>query len=312
MLLKTVAGISRKTLKRGSSLVESAKKSTNSARVCPFPHLFSLLQDMASAQSSVSEAELAICRLVEETSGHETFKYLGPGCLASFESVEFLHSFGTPNSNYFLVASNQVLTKSHLCAIEKQDKARSNRRKPSVKIVAEFPGSKDRGSLERKPLSDLYRSLEDDVFEFNGIIYVALTKLKKGSFLKRSLQVSSISELASNQLKCLVFCGERTRERNAVFSTRVYDLVLQFDSCLACDESRFSNYMYFLRSEEKKRFLKESEFEEGEKPLGAIIVSKDYQLAGFLNFFKNHPAPVLVASKFIIQLGKLVFVDELL
>ena len=188
MLLKTVTGISRKTLKRGSSLVESSKKSTNSARVCPFPHLFSLLQDMASAQSSVSEAELAICRLVEETSGHETFKYLGPGCLASFESVEFLHSFGTPNSNYFLVASNQVLTKSHLCAIEKQDKARSNGRKPSVKIVAEFPGSKDRGSLERKPLSDLYRSLEDDVFEFNGIIYVALTKLKKGSFLLASIQ----------------------------------------------------------------------------------------------------------------------------
>lgn len=309
MLLKTVAGISRKTLKRGSSLVESSKKSTNSARVCPFPQLFSLLQDMASAQSSVSEAELAFCRLVEETSGHQTFKYLGPGCLASFESVEFLHSLGTPNSNFFLVASNQVLTKNHLCAIEKQDKARSSRRKPSVKIVAEFPGSKDRGSLERKPLSDLYRSLEDDVFEFNGIIYVALTKLKKGSFLKRSLQVSSISELASNQLKCLVFCGERTRERNAVFSTRGYDL-LQFDSFLACDESRFSNY--FLRSEEKKRFFKEGEFEEGEKPLGAIIVSKDYQLAGFLNFFKNHPAPVLVAGKFIIQSGKLVFVDELL
>jgi len=250
---------------------------------------------MASAQSSVSQA---ICRLVEETSGHEKIKFLGPGCLASFPNVQFLHSVGTPKSNSFLVASNQVLTKSHLRAIENQDKEKSKRRKPSVKIVAEFLGTKEK--LERKPLDDLYRSFNHDVFELDGIIYVALTKLEglfsKSSLLSRTLEASSFVQgrvSSSDQLQCLVFCGERTREeKSAVFFTKGYDL-LEFDSVLARDDSQFPQY--FLRSEEKKRYLKENEFEEGEKPLGAIIVTKDHhRLAGFLHFIDKTPAPVLV------------------
>ena len=269
---------------------------------------------MASGKNNPSQVKLAICRLVEETAGHEKIKYLGPGCLSSFESVLFLQSTsGTPNSDKFLVASNQVLTKKYLKAFEEKDK--SKKRKPSVKIFAEFPGTKDRRSLERIPLSELYNSLERDVFEVNGIIYISV-KIKlwggllwKNSLLNRGLQafifdeesVSSI--LASDQLQCLVFRGESTRTgRNAVFETGAYDL-LQLDSVLAGDDGRFPKY--FLRSDTNKRFFKEDEFEEGEKPLGAVIVNKDIShLAGFLNVRDDKSlVPVLVG----IDLGKRFF-----
>lgn len=46
---------------------------------------------MASAESRQSDAELAICRLVEEVSGLDT-RFLGPACLASFESLSFFQS----------------------------------------------------------------------------------------------------------------------------------------------------------------------------------------------------------------------------
>ena len=265
----------------------------------------------SSAVSSISNAVLGIGRLVEETSGHETFKHLGPTCLAKFESTQFLYSVGTPNSNYFLVASNQVLTKDHLAALEKQEQEKRNKkREPSVKIVAEFPGIKDQRKLERKPLSELYRSLEEDVFELNGIIYVALTKLEsrrfgKSSLISRALEAidtengNGSSVLTSDQLQGLVFCGERTAStrvnRNVCeLSTRVYDL-LQFDSVLVNDESRSPSY--FLRNDENKRFFEEGEFAKDEKPLGAIILNKDCKLAGVLNFINNkHPSPVIVGS----------------
>ncbi|KAJ7339409.1 hypothetical protein OS493_005804 [Desmophyllum pertusum] len=267
----------------------------------------------SSADSSIqSNAVLGIGRLVEETSGHETFKHLGPTCLAKFESTQFLDSMGTPNSNYFLVASNQVLTKDHLKALEKQEREKRNKkRESSVKIVAEFPRIKDQRKLERKPLSELYSSLEEDVFELNGIIYVALTKLTLGSWhfgksslINRALEAidtengNGSSVLTSDQLQGLVFCGERTAStrgnRNVCeLSTRVYDL-LQFDSFLANDESRPPSY--FLRNDENKRFFEEREFAKDEKPLGAIILNKDRKLAGVLNFINKHPSPVIVGS----------------
>ena len=282
---------------------------------------------MASSESSLSQVELAMCRLVEETTGHDTIKFLGPGCLSSFASLSFFQSTtsGTPNfteawrslsfrtnSDKFLVASNQVLTKSYLRAIENREKEKSKKHKTSVKVLAEFPGTKDRRSLERKPLSELYNSLEHDVFEVNGIIYISLTKLpsgllRKSSLLNRTLQAIAFNEetvssiLASDQLQCLVFRGESTRTaRNAVFDTRAYDL-LQFDSVLAGDDEKFPKY--FLRSDTSTRFFKEDEFEEGEKPLGAVVVTKDSYLAGFLNFCNKNPVPVLIG----IDSGKRFF-----
>lgn len=262
---------------------------------------------MASAVSSINNAKLAFCRLVEETSGRETLKYFGPGCLVKFKSTEFLHSVGTPNSNYFLVASNQVLPKGLLGALEKQEKEKRKKREPTVKMVAEFQEIKSEGRLERKPLSELYRSLEDDVFELDGITYVALTKLehglfRKSSLLSRALEVVNTTEgnsstvLTSDQLQCFVFCSDRTinrEDRNVgELSTKLYDL-LQFDSMLASDESRFSSY--FLRNEEKKRFLREDEFQNLDgKPLGSIILDKDCKFGGVLNFVNNNPAPAIV------------------
>lgn len=262
---------------------------------------------MALAQSSVSQAELAICRLVVETSGFETVEFLGCGCLARCDSVQFLHSqLGRPRSNYFLVASNQVLAKCHLRPIVNQEMEKRN---PSVKIVVEFL-RKDRTSLERKPLSKLYRSFDDDVFELSGVIYVALTNLDgrliKSSLLSRSLEAFSLTEgtvsslLASDQLQCCVFCGEKARQqRNSMFSTRLYDLV----QCDNGDRSRFPNYC--LRDQEEKRFFKEDELiKEGGKPLGSVIVNRDFQLVGFLHFVNKHPEAVLVGTT-VLESGKL-------
>lgn len=252
---------------------------------------------MASAEGNQSQARLGICRLVEETSGHETIKFLGTGCLSYFESISFFQSVGTPKSQKFLVASNQVLTKGYLRAIKKQ---KSKKAKSCVTIFAELPGTKDGSLLERKPLSDFYNSLEHDVFELNDIIYICVTKKLQGgvfnkkSLMDRSLHASSFKEetlssaFASDQLQCFVYCGETTA---TTFSMRTYDL-LQFESFLAADDARYPKY--FLRSEEKKRFLKEDEFDTSEKPLGAVIVNKDYNLAGFLNFHNKIPTPVLV------------------
>ena len=149
---------------------------------------------MASVESRQSQAELAICRLVEEASGFDT-RFLGPACLASFERVEsFLQSVEfKPREKNFLVASNLVLTKHQLEAIEKRRKDKRKRGEPSFKIVAEFVTGGKKRSLERRPLGELYSSLKD-VFELNGVIYISITELKKRSFLRRSLQGCCLSK----------------------------------------------------------------------------------------------------------------------
>lgn len=272
----------------------------------------------ASAVSSTRDVKRAICRLVEETSGYERLRYFGPGCLVKFESTEFLYSVGTPNSNCFLVASNQVLRKDYLETLESQEtKGKSTKqREPSVKMVAEFQGMKIGGRLERKPLNELYSSLEDDVFELDGITYVALTKLKlepglfrRSSLLSRAVEGNMSSLITSDQLQCVVLCSERTIDRKDKIvgenlSTKLYDL-LECDSVLAHNESQFPSY--FLRNEEKKRFLGEQEFQNLDgKPLGSIILNRDGEFRGVLNFIKNQPAPAIIGRRF--GTGKLIIV----
>lgn len=264
---------------------------------------------MAAEVSSARDSSLAICRLVEETSGHKTVRYFGPGCLVKFECTEFLHSVGTPKSKYFLVASNQVLRRDILETLQKQEtkEKSTKKREPSVRMVAEFPGKKIGDSLERKPLNELYSSnqsnLEEDVFELDGITYLAVTKPKlepglfrKSTLLSRALEGNISSLMTSDQLQCVVLCSERTIDRKDKdpLSAKVYDL-LQRDSVLAYDESQSPSY--FLRNEEKKRFLGEDEFQNSDgKPLGSIILNRDGKFVGVLNFIKNQPAPVFVGG----------------
>ena len=149
----------------------------------------------AAAVCNTRVSRLAICRLVEETSGHEMVKYFGPGCLVKYESTQFLHSSGTPKSKYFLVTSNQVLPRDFLESLQKQEtkEKTTKKREPSVRMVAEFPGMKRDERLERKPLNELYSNLEEDVFELDGITYLAVTKpklqpgLRKSTLLSRAL-----------------------------------------------------------------------------------------------------------------------------
>ena len=259
---------------------------------------------MAAAKGWSGQAELAICCLVDET--HEGKKllrrhFLGLGCLAKFESVEFLRPLGKPtrsiNSKFFLVANKRaVLTKDHLIAIKKP---RKDRKKISVKVVAEFRSMEDSKVLERKDLSELCSSFENDVYDLNGVTYVALTnqKAKGSSFLRsRCLEVYNFSEGSESsvlwdQLQCLVFSKERVsettqQERPVAFSTRIYDL-------FACEK-----LVNVSTSPSRKRFRKEDEFEKGDVPLGAIIATKDCQLAGFLDFYNKHPVPLLFGSNF--------------
>ena len=260
----------------------------------------------AATVSSTKDATLAICRLVEETSGHEIVKYFGPGCLVKFESTEFLHAVGTPKSKYFLVTSNQVLRKDILETLEKQEtKKKSTRKRESyVRMVAEFPGMKIWGKLERKPLNELYNKLEEDVFEMDGITYLAVPKLEQGllwksSLLSRALEGNMSSLMTSDQLQCVVLCSERTIDKKDKdvgqnLSVKVYDL-LQRDSVLADCQCP----SYFLRNEENKRFLGEDEFRNSDgKPLGSIVLNRDGRFGGVLNFIENQAAPALVGRRF--------------
>ena len=226
--------------------------------------------------------------------------FLGLGCLAKFESVEFLRLLGKPtrsiNSKFFLVANKRaVLTKDHLMAIKKPKK---DRKKISVKVVAEFLSMEDSKVLERKDLSELCRSLEEDTYDLNGVTYVALTNQKGSSFLpSRCLEVYNFSEGSESsvlwdQLQCLVFSKETVsettqQERPVAFSTRIYDLF----------PSQFGN-VNVSTIPSRKRFRKEDEFAKGDVPLGAIIATKDCQLAGFLDFYNKHPVPLLFGSNF--------------
>ena len=252
---------------------------------------------MAASAGKAVNVEHAICRIVEETSGCTTLKYFGLGCLVKFESTEFLNSVGTPSSNYFLVASNLVLRKVLLGTLQKKSE-------PSVIMVAEFQDLKVGGKLERKPLNELYNSLEDDVFEYAGIIYVALTKLSasrfwKSSLLSRALEGRS-SLMTSDQLQCIVLCNERTVNREdrdtGELSTKLYDL-LQFDESAYMYESHFPSY--FLRNKDLKQFVREGEFQNFDgDPLGSIIVTRDTKFGGVLNIIEDKPAPAFVGSGF--------------
>lgn len=262
----------------------------------------------ACVVNRTKDAERAICRLVEETSGHETLRYFGPGCLVKFE--KYTQFLGTAKSRYFLVSSKEVLAKGHLEALRKQQEERRTH-EPSVKMVAEFLGLKNRGTLERIPLGELYVSIKGDVFELHGITYVALTKWEqrifgKSSLLNRALEVVRTEEenssgMTSDQLECLFFRSQRTiniGERNVghgELSTNAY-VLLQFDRILARDESRFPSY--FLRNEEKKRFLREDDFGNEGTPLGSIIVNQDCEFVGVLDFSDGQPEPVFVGSVF--------------
>ena len=253
---------------------------------------------------------MAICRLVEETREGETLlrrDFLGLGCLAKFESVKFLRSLGKPKSNFFLVASKRaVLTKSHLMAIKKP---RKDGKEISVKVVAEFLGMEDSKLLERRDLSDLCRSLKKDVYDLNGVTYVALTNQKGSSFLRsRFLEVYNFSQgsdssVLRDELQCLVFRKETVsettqQERTAAFSTQIYDLFHgNRDLATGGVDSPFVG-VDFSTSARRRRFLKEDEFEKGDMPLGAVIVTKDGQLAGFLDFYNKHPLPLLFGSNF--------------
>ena len=151
---------------------------------------------MAAAKVCVGQAEQAICRLVDETSqGKKLLRrdLLGLGCLAKFESVEFLRPLGKPlNSKFFLVASKRaVLTKDHLMAIKKP---RKDRKKISVKVFVEFLSMEDSKVLERKDLSELCRSLEEDVYDLNGVTYVALRNQKGSIWNLKSCFLSDFSE----------------------------------------------------------------------------------------------------------------------
>lgn len=261
----------------------------------------------AAAVGNTRDSRLAICRLVEETSGHETVRYFGPGCLVKFDSTEFLHSVGTPKSKYFVVASNQVLRRDILETLQKQEtkEKSTKKREPSVRMVAEFPGKKIGESLERKPLNELYSNLEEDVLELDGITYLAVTKpklqpglLRKSTLLSRALEGNVSSLMTSDQLQCVVLCSERTIDRRDKdpLSAKVYDL-LQRDSVLAHDREESQCPSYFLRNEEKRRFLGEDEFRNLDgKPLGSIILNRDGKFVGVLNFIKNQPAPAVVGG----------------
>ena len=267
---------------------------------------------MAAAKGWFGQAELAICCLVDETrQGRKLLRRepLGLGCLAKFESVEFLRPLGKPtksiNSKFFLVANKRaVLTKDHLMAIKKP---RKDRKKICYKVVAEFLSMEDSKVLERKDLSELCRSLEKDVYDLNGVTYVALTN-EEGSFLRsRCLEVYNFSEGSDSsvlwdQLQCLVFSKDTVaestqQERPVAFSTRIYDLFLCDDVFAAGNDSQFGD-VDVSTTTSRRRFRKEDEFAKGDVPLGAIIATKDCQLAGFLDFYNKHPVPLLFGSNF--------------
>lgn len=235
----------------------------------------------------------AICRIVEDTSGHERLKYFGPGCLVKFENTEFLNSVRTPRSNYFLVASSQVLRKDLLGTLQRKSEL-------SVVMIAEFQCPGVRGKLERKPLNELYSSLEDDVFEQAGIIYVSLTKLRASRFRSRALD-GRFSLMTSDELRCIVLCNDRTINREqrdmGEVSTKVYDLRQIDQGAYMFHWSRFPNYC--LRNEVEKVFTTEDEFQsfDGE-PLGSIILTRDAKFVGVLNFIEKQPAPAFVGSGF--------------
>lgn len=269
------------------------------------------LKMAAAAVSSTRDSRLAICRLVEETSGHETVRYFGPGCLVKFECTEFLHSVGTPKSKLFLVASNQVLRRDFLGTLQKQEtkEKSTKKREPSVRMVAEFPGMKIGEKLERKPLNELYSNLEEDVFELDGITYLAVTKpnlepglFRKSTLLSRALEGNMPSLMTLDQMQCVVLCSEKTIDRkDKDLSAKVYDL-LRHDTVLAHEESQCPRY--FLRNEEKERFLGEDEFRNlDEKPLGSIILNRNGKFGGVLNFIKNQPAPAIVGRQFELEPG---------
>ena len=278
---------------------------------------------MAAAKVCVGQAEQAICRLVEETSqGKKLLRrdLLGLSCLAKFESVEFLRPLGKPlNSKFFLVASKRaVLTKDHLMAIKKP---RKDRKKISVKVFAEFLSMEDSKVLERKDLSELCRSLEEDVYDLNGVTYVALRNQKGSSFLSsRCLEVYNFSEgsessVSWDQLQCLVFSKETVlettqQESPVAFSTRIYDLFHCDHVFAAADDSQVGD-VDVSTSASGRRVRKEDEFEKGDVPLGAIIMTKDCQLAGFLDFYNKHPVPLLFGSNFQ-ETGKPILISALI
>ena len=274
---------------------------------------------MASAsEMCLSDAALAVCRLVEETKGHKTLKYLGPSCLVHFSVTSTPKILSSPSSgrtsiserasSYFLVASAEVLKKNQIEACE-------NNSGRSVKIVAEFVQTRDGRKLERKTLSpikvggELCRAL-DDIVESDGMIFIALTGLRRSIFsksnlLSRALEVAEIqgrnssARMVSNDLRCVLFtlstCGKKAfqLQDNPEFGTKVYEL-LPFDSDLTCEnETRTSRY--FLQNDEKKRFLNEDEFPKNDIPFGAIIL-KNVMFAGVLNFDSRQPSPVFVES----------------
>ena len=274
---------------------------------------------MASAsEMCLSDAALAVCRLVEETKGHKTLKYLGPSCLVHFSDTstpKILSSTSSGKtsiseraSRYFLVASAEVLKKTQIEACE-------NNSGRSVKIVAEFVRARDGRKLERKTLSpikvggELCRAL-DDIVESDGMIFIALTGLRRSIFsksnlLSRALEVAEIqsgnssARMTSNDLRCVLFtlvtCGKKAfqLQDNPEFGTKVYDL-LPFDTVLTCENQTRSS-RYFLQNDEKKRFLNEDEFPKNDIPFGAIIL-KNVMFAGVLNFDSRQPSPVFVES----------------
>ena len=269
---------------------------------------------MASiVKSSQSDYQLAMCRLVQETTEHDSgqildYFILGLGCLVAKPQFGFPEA--ASKSNCFLVASGDVLTKPHLQAVDSKMKGKK-KDKPSVKIVAEFLAMDGTDKYERFSLVEFYDSVDRDICESSGILYIALTKLDRFNPFKRTplkrrpkLQVFDFSEksfsirelLDTEQLRCHVFCGDTTKKEDkiscAVMSTRIYDLFAENAS-----ESS-EGYTYFLTNGAKERYYTEDELKKEEKKCpGGIILNGDCRFVGVLNFRDSHLEPVTVGSK---------------
>ena len=284
---------------------------------------------MAAAKGGSGQVELAICCLVDEIrQGRKLLRRdpLGFGCLAKFESVEFLRPLGKPrgvNSKFFLVANNRgkraVLTKDHLMAIKKPRKDRKN---ISVKVVAEFV-SEDGKVFERKDLSELCSSFEKDVYDLDGVTFVALTNQKGSSFLRsRCLEVYNFSEesewsMLRDQLQCMLCCkktvAETTQQQSSPvgFSMGIYGFCQCDRDSAAGDDSKVGDVDVSTRAS-GRRVRKEDEFEKGDEPmLGGILITKDCQFAGFFDFSNKTSGSVVFGVNFQ-ETGKPILISALI
>ena len=271
----------------------------------------------------MNKVESAICRIRQKLPGNEGFVTLGSGCVVRCQHLASKCGWKNPN---IILTSNSVLNKEALAS----DRV----------FVADFISNEKKGletfdlKLAAETCKEIarYELLSDSSAKTNGsnvndevftalLTAVSVEHLDKRSFLKRMVKKNTLQTsrpidcyggdakdyeedlMCDGFLYCLVLCEKPSRHKNSNdFETQTFK----------CNYNRESEKFVLEHFGGGTCLQYVKDFNDEDRPYGAVISSKKGEFVGVLDFNKDGIFPLFVppviSGKLILYSARYFFV----